>query len=59
MILPSEIYFKQIKTEEDYKKFMACGMAYEFEFHCPNSWIEHLEMCEWREKYINVVEEGE
>lgn len=59
MILPSEQYFTSVQTLEDYVYFKLTGMLWELEPLAPNSWVEHLEMCEWREKNINVVEEGE
>lgn len=41
---PSKRYFESVETREDYDKFIASGMAYEFEVNCPNSWEEHLKM---------------
>lgn len=51
MNLPSNRYFEVVKTEEDYKKFKATGMAYEFEYWFPSTWKEHCEMVDFKKKY--------
>ncbi|MNF77085.1 hypothetical protein D3C85_173200 [compost metagenome] len=58
MNLPSERYFEAVKTEEDYKKFKATGMAYEFEYWFPSTWAEHQKMVEFKEKYEVKEEDG-
>lgn len=58
MKLPSEQYFTSVQTLEDYVYFKSTGLLYELEPNAPFSWEEHKQMCEEREKNINM-EEGE
>lgn len=51
MNLPSNRYFELVITEEDYRKFIGSGMAYEWEINCPSSWKEHCGMVDFRKKY--------
>jgi len=46
--MPSDKYFDIIKNLEDYEKFIASGMAWEWEPDCPNTWSRHLELVEKR-----------
>jgi len=43
---PSDHYFSVVQTEEDYRKFLQTGMAWEWENSAPETWAEHLEIKE-------------
>lgn len=48
MNLPSEQYFREVKTKEQWQRMVDSGLGWELEPFLPFSWAEHQEMCEYR-----------
>ena len=49
--MPSDHYFRQVKSKEDYDKLVSTGMAWEVEPNCPGSWAEHKKLkSEWEKE---------
>lgn len=42
--MPSDRYWEQIKTQEDYNAFIKTGMAWELEPDCPDTWTKHVKL---------------
>lgn len=58
MNLPSEMYFRGVKTKEDWQRMMDSGCAWVLEEFFPFTWQEHCEMCEYKES-LELNKEGE
>lgn len=58
MNLPSERYFQDVKTKEQWQRMMDSGCAWVLEEFFPFTWAEHQEMCEYRFN-MGLNKEGE
>lgn len=58
MNLPSKFYFENVKTKEQFDKFLATGMLHELEPNAPIDWLEHQEMCQYLQN-VKVNKEDE
>lgn len=58
MNLPSEQYFKEVKTKEQWQRMVDSGLGWELEPFLPFSWQEHQEMCQYKQNLeLNKEEE--
>jgi hypothetical protein len=48
--MPSDTYFKMVKTKKNYNSFIASGMAWEVEPETPGCWSDHLELVKRRKE---------